>query len=377
MSALTDPARLEALASTALLDTPPEADFDRITRLIRQLLQVDVSLISLVDASRQFFKSSSGLVELVGDCNGTPLSHSFCQHVVMQEAPVAVADARSNDLVRDNLAVRDLNVIAYLGVPIAAPDGQVIGSLCALQTSPREWTAEERQSLSDFAAVVENAIALRIETRKAILLADKNRILANEFNHRAKNLLAVVKSLVNLSSRESKTRDELIDVLTGRLDAYGLAHETVTGAIHFDLDALLHQLLAPYSGPERQIVMPGVKVSLTREQVTPVCLIIHELATNSVKHGALKHFKVPRVFWTVDATRAVLTWQEPQVSANGSEANATGQGGFGTKLLTASARHLGGDITRTFDGEHMVVRFPIIFPVAAQANGTSVREPAA
>ena len=114
MSQLANPERLDALAATGLLDSPPEADFDRITRLIRGFLRVDISLISLVDDKRQFFKSSAGLVEKVGHCTGTPLTHSFCQHVVTSEQALVVADARTHDRLKDNLAVRDLNVISQM-----------------------------------------------------------------------------------------------------------------------------------------------------------------------------------------------------------------------------------------------------------------------
>ena len=87
---LGDPRRLAALAESGLLDSPPEAAFDRVTRLVAEVLHVPVALFTLVTDERQVFKSSVG----VGELRETPLSHSFCRHVVESGAPLEVVDAR-------------------------------------------------------------------------------------------------------------------------------------------------------------------------------------------------------------------------------------------------------------------------------------------
>src|SRR5438270_5290696 len=107
---LRDQARLEALRQTALLDTPPEAVFDRLTRVVRRLLDVPVALVSLVDANRQFFKSADGLPEPWATRRETPLSHSFCQHIVATGALLRIENAREHSLVCDNLVVPELGV---------------------------------------------------------------------------------------------------------------------------------------------------------------------------------------------------------------------------------------------------------------------------
>src|SRR3954465_9217244 len=83
---LADPGRLEALRATALLDSPPEEAFDRLTRLASHALNVPVALVSLVADDRQFFKSCLGVAEPWASRRGTPLSHSFCQHPVASRA---------------------------------------------------------------------------------------------------------------------------------------------------------------------------------------------------------------------------------------------------------------------------------------------------
>ena len=164
-TALRDETRLAALWRVGLLDTAPEEVFDRLTRLARRLLGAPVALVSLVDADRQFFKSALGLPEPWATKRETPLSHSFCQHVVATGAPLRVEDAREHPLVCDNLAVPELGVVAYLGMPLATADGQVLGSLCAIDTEPRSWTAEDAAALRDLALseVSLRGLALELE----------------------------------------------------------------------------------------------------------------------------------------------------------------------------------------------------------------------
>ena len=164
-SVLRDPERLAALGATELMDSPPEPVFDRLTELAARELGVPRAVMSLVDERRQFFKSSTGVTGEVGERRGTPLSHSFCQHVVHTGTPLRVEDAREHPLVRDNLAVRDLEVIAYLGIPLVTDDGHVIGSFCAIDAEPREWTNEDAERLTGLARRIMREIAHRDDER--------------------------------------------------------------------------------------------------------------------------------------------------------------------------------------------------------------------
>lgn len=172
----------------------------------------------------------------------------------------------------------------------------------------------------------------------------------------------MVRSLVNLSARETGSREELIETLAGRINAYGFAHDTVNNAsTALDLKTLLDQLLAPYQPSADTFTTSGPAVTLSADQVTAVCLIIHELATNSAKYGALHNLKVPVVTWTSEPGQTRVVWQE--VAEQHKEA-AKGTGtGFGTQLIAVSARKLGGDITRTFQNGTMHVEFCIRKPL--------------
>jgi GAF domain-containing protein len=159
--ALAEPGRLAALQAAQLLDSPPDESFDRLTRLAAKVVDAPVALVSGIDRDRQFFKSCLGLPEPWATRRETPLSHSFCQHVVAAREPVIVSDARKDERLLDNLAIRDLGVIAYLGVPVITRDGHAVGTLCVIDHEPRIWTSDEISLVKDIAAAVVTEITLR------------------------------------------------------------------------------------------------------------------------------------------------------------------------------------------------------------------------
>ena len=163
MPALSDPHRLRALEAAALLDTPAEAMFDRLTNLATRTLGVPVALVSLVTPDRQFFKAQCGLPSPVAEDRETPLSHSFCQYVVEDGEALIVEDARRDERLAGNRAIPDLGVIAYAGYPIRSPDGEVLGSFCAIEDRPRVWSRGDLEIIAELAASATDVVALRSE----------------------------------------------------------------------------------------------------------------------------------------------------------------------------------------------------------------------
>ena len=157
---LRNPERLAALEATGLLDTPPEEEFDRFTRLAARLVGAPITLVSLVDDRRQFFKSAVGMTQAE-----PRLSHSFCKHVVAEAAPLIVSDAREHPLLHANLAVTELGVVAYLGMPLVSGDGHALGSFCAVDMAPRQWREEDVAAMRELASLVMERIELRLAAK--------------------------------------------------------------------------------------------------------------------------------------------------------------------------------------------------------------------
>lgn len=165
LAMVRDPGRLAALRKLALIDTAADEAFDRLARLAAKHLNTPVALVTLVEEDRQFFKSCLGLPEPWNSWKQTPLSHSFCQHVVESGEPLVIPDARLHPVLKDNPAIKDLGVVAYLGIPLVTSDRHVLGSFCVIDPTPRDWTKEHINVVRDFAALVMDEITLRSEAR--------------------------------------------------------------------------------------------------------------------------------------------------------------------------------------------------------------------
>jgi diguanylate cyclase (GGDEF)-like protein len=163
--AVTDGDRMAALISEGLLDGGPDPRFDRFARLAARVAGVDRALVSVVSDDSQYFAGKCGVGPWT-DARATPLSHSFCQHVVANAAPLVIEDARRDPVLRTNLAIRDLDVVAYAGFPIFNADGFVMGSLCAVDGAPHRWSDEQLESLSDISVLVGGELERRALVRR-------------------------------------------------------------------------------------------------------------------------------------------------------------------------------------------------------------------
>lgn len=167
--------------------------YDRYARMVRRSLGADIALVSLVEEHRQAFVGADGLSGDVAHSRETPLTHSFCQWVVADQAPLVISDARLDDRLRTNLAIPDLGVIGYAGYPIRDHRGTIVGSLCAITHEPREWTGEDLASLQDLAAACSSELAQRGLREEAALAAES----AATLTRRSRVLLALSEGLAS------------------------------------------------------------------------------------------------------------------------------------------------------------------------------------
>jgi GAF domain-containing protein len=157
--------RLAALHKLVLLDTPASASFDRLTQLTAQLMGVPIALISLVDEERQWFLSRVGL-----DAKQTERDISFCAHAVAADAPLVVGDAWLDPRFADNPLVTGQPLVrAYLGVPVHAPGGLPIGTLCVIDRRPRSFTSSEVQAIQRLAKFADELVARHGAAQEPVL----------------------------------------------------------------------------------------------------------------------------------------------------------------------------------------------------------------
>jgi diguanylate cyclase (GGDEF)-like protein len=148
--------RLFALQELRLLDTPPEARFDRVVQLAARITGAPIGIMSVVAERRIFFKSSYGTKPARIQLGQPPREYWFCSHIVASGLPLVVADARDDDRFRDITTVTaDPGLVAYAGVPIRAFGGQIIGALAVLDTQVRRFPESDVAALADLATLIE------------------------------------------------------------------------------------------------------------------------------------------------------------------------------------------------------------------------------
>ena len=167
--------RLKALASYHVLDTLQEDEFDNITYLASVICQTPISLITLVDKDRQFFKSHLGL-----DVSETNRDISFCAHAINQSQTIfEIQDARLDNRFHDNeLVIGKPNIVFYAGIPLITKDGFALGTLCVIDNKPRTLTHEQKEALTRLS----KQVMLILEARQKNLL--ENEIKLFDFTFR-------------------------------------------------------------------------------------------------------------------------------------------------------------------------------------------------
>ncbi|HZH67362.1 MAG TPA: GAF domain-containing protein [Flavisolibacter sp.] len=150
--------RIEALKSYGILDTPPEAEYDALTSLASKICGTPISLITLVDDTRQWFKSAHGT-----EVRETPREHAFCTHAILNpQETLVIPDLRKDERFWDNpLVSGDPHVVFYAGVPLTDNNGFAIGSLCVLDVKEHRLNEFQLNALRTLAGQVVTIMQLQ------------------------------------------------------------------------------------------------------------------------------------------------------------------------------------------------------------------------
>ncbi|MCP4053355.1 MAG: GAF domain-containing sensor histidine kinase [Mesoflavibacter sp.] len=199
--------RLKAVKEYKLLDTLPEEDFDNITNLVANICDVPISLITLLDADRNFLKSHYGI-----PFNESPRNISFCGHAILENNSIfIVEDATKDQRFYNNPLIKDHNVKFYAGVPLINPEGFPLGTLCVYDVKPKQLTKQQQKAMIILAKQVVNLFELRLKnnqlTNAYYLLDERHQSLktfAGKVSHDLKSPLANITSLSQLFKDELK-----------------------------------------------------------------------------------------------------------------------------------------------------------------------------
>jgi two-component sensor histidine kinase len=357
------PERLAALEGYGILDTPPERGFDDIVTLATQICGTSIAVVSLVDADRQWFKARIGLAA----CD-TPLDQSVCAHALagddLMVIPDLSLDARTSgmEMVTGRSAIR-----FYAGAPLTTSTGMILGTLCVMDAGPRPdgLTQRQRDGLNALARQVMDQIELREALSERLRADERQEILKLELAHRLKNLIAMVQAIATQTLRNAPDMATAGKVLSDRLMALARAQDILFAgpAEGASLETLLRQGLAVHPGSDGQVAVDGPDVEVGAKVGLSLVLVVHELATNAVKYGALSSpdGRV-RVQWEVSgpagAEELRLEWSE----SGGPGVSPPTRRGFGTRLIERTLTgHVGGRIALEYppDGARCRIEAPL------------------
>jgi two-component sensor histidine kinase len=220
--------RLAAVRRYDILDTPPDGAFDRVTRIAARMFGVPISIVSIVDADRIWFKSHHGL-----DVEEIPRSPGLCASAILGSKPWILTDAAMDPRSLANpLVAGEFGLRFYAGVPLRTQDGHNLGTLCVIDQAPRPITEANIEQLSDLASIVMDELELRLSAKRAV---EKMEVLFKEVHHRVKNNLQIVSSLLSIQSRTvPPDLKGYFDESLRRIHSMGLLHERFYQGNHVD-----------------------------------------------------------------------------------------------------------------------------------------------
>ena len=287
----------------------------------------------------------------------TPRYYSPCGITLDRRAPILV---QRPERVYTWLQEAQVSLPECLLVPLYLGADEPLGTLWIVSEAEGQFDARHADALADLAGFAGLALRMAAGQQKLKTALDTQQLLTHEMGHRLKNLLAVVQALMNMAARRSATAADLAMKMTPALQALSAAQTVATSqsaesGSSADLREMLQIILAPYH--HAKITLDGPKLDLSSQATNVLALVIHELATNSTKYGALSSSNgTVSVEWRRHATQVSIQWSErggPPITQIPRTA------GFGTLLATKSIAALRGTISPDWAPQGLSVRITV------------------
>jgi two-component sensor histidine kinase len=357
--------RVEVLRSYGMLDTPPERDFDDVVGLASKLCDVPVSLITLIDADRQWTKAQVG-VEL----DDQPLGHAICTHAIVEEGFTEIPDTLDDPRTADNPFCKNADGARfYAGAVLRTPEGHALGTLCVLDTKPRVLTELQREALQ----VLARQVMAQMEMRRALALAET---LRREVDHRVKNSLQSLSALAGIKARVANAPEakEALLAIQKRIHTVSMLHEQLYKA---DAGAMVNlgqylRNVTNYLGAQAPsniaIRCEADELFVPSEQAAAVGTLINEFVANSLKH-AFPDARGGAIGIRLEAAasgRAVVEAFDDGIGAILGALTPT-HAGLGTQIMQATAQQLGGALEVDLGGGGIGARMSLVFTPASGA----------
>ncbi|HWL71694.1 MAG TPA: GAF domain-containing protein [Geminicoccus sp.] len=293
-----EPERLALLRSYRILDTPPEVGFDDLAALACHVCQAPVGLVGLIDIDRLWFKSAVGMA-----VDAVPLDGAICSHTIRSAEPLVVEDLAADPRFAANpLVTGESRLRFYAGVSLRNADEVPLGTLCVMDRQPRRLTEAQLDMLGRLGRQVVGLLELRrVSARHEELLAervavqDATEALGHDLQHRFKNSLQTIDSLISLQSRrESDERvRRAIGRMRDRLRPLYLIQDQVRAEFAglVELRPFLRDLVRVMVEAQREAAGNAVveeevaELAVPREKALPIGLIVSEFLSNSFQHA--------------------------------------------------------------------------------------------
>lgn len=340
----------------------PEALLPHLVKQAMEICDADSAGISVLDGEVFRWLGLAGKLA-VFEGTTTPRDYSPCGICIDNRSAVLM---QRPERVYKWIADANISVPEVLLVPLLV-SATPLGTLWIVAREGQRFNKGHERVVTELAAFTGIALKMVQTDQQLTKALEEQETLAKEMSHRIKNLLAVTESMVRLTSRNTQTKQEMTESLTGRLHALSAAHSLVrksfgpTGDMPLGPTAQMNgvnlgDLIAAILRPYQAAGLSGAKVCLGEHATNAVALVFHELATNAAKYGALSvDGGTVSVAWDVEDDNLNLQWQE----ANGPAIAPPTKKGFGSTLVAGTISGLGGTLDYDWNSAGLGVRIHI------------------